>query len=166
MKTKHFTLSLACLVFSLCLWARDPYARIEKIDSNQDQKIDIIREYDHNGKPIHEQLDLDFNGIFEVDISWQENGIEITKKDANQDGIFDSTHEKHYYQGNITYEIFEQDLNQDGKPDRTREITYNLKSNIAYEYSAQGPDLNDWNFKSYAIWAHDEQKALTTTLFR
>lgn len=112
--------------------------RQKKVDVNGDGEIDIVKEYDKQGVPVKEKLDMDLNGTYDVvshftagnlvrkDIL-DENGKKVkatrtysdgklkqVKKDTDGDGATDYWE---FYEGGILQRIG-RDVDGDEKPDK------------------------------------------------
>lgn len=84
-----------------------------ELDLNGDGAVDLIREYDDEGKLKRDTIDTDFNGHFDRVLFYRDAKISRREIDSDQDGEFEEV--RQYIKG----ELFrvERDTNGDGAPD-------------------------------------------------
>lgn len=87
--------------------------RKKEIDVNSDGKIDVVREYDKEGDPRSERVDVDLDGIYD-NRNYFDNG-ELVRKELLSDDGTTVVETRYYSEGTITR--VERDRNADGSVD-------------------------------------------------
>jgi hypothetical protein len=87
--------------------------RRKKIDVNSDGRVDIVREYDKEGTPKSEEVDVNLDGVFDAR-NFFDNGQMVRKELLGEDGS--SVVETRYYNDGTIMRV-EKDRNSDGSVD-------------------------------------------------
>jgi hypothetical protein len=82
-------------------------------DANFDGRVDIVRFFDEQGRPLRVEDDYDFDGRIDVVATYENGDIVSDVLDTNFDGLIDTWRD---YRGGNVAEL-RRDTNSDGRPD-------------------------------------------------
>jgi len=120
--TRNFILilNMVFLFWANTAFSRTGYGLGMDGDVDSDGKVDVRRTFGPDGDVISEEVDEDFDGVFETYKSYSDSMLVMTQKDTNKDGKVDTW--EYYKKGKLDRVEFDSD--GDGNADK---ITFSNK---------------------------------------
>ncbi|HLL24842.1 MAG TPA: hypothetical protein VK427_22065 [Kofleriaceae bacterium] len=109
----------------------------KQVDANRDGTKDWVVAYNRKGNPLFERRDLDFDGKWDVNLSYDTKSTSLaeSERDTDFDGRYDV---KEYYDTRGEISNIRSDRNGDGQPDRWEQYKDDILLAILYDDDFDG----------------------------